>query len=157
MQFEIKAMVPEDIERVMVVARSMYSEGVYQGYQLSEARTRMIMEELIVNDIVLTDGAYIDGVLGGVVVAEIITDLWADVNVVYDHAFYLMPEYRFGRVGLGLLKRLDEWAKANKADMTRISVYAGVDNARVASILDKIGYTRSGSLHVKEHTECVPA
>lgn len=137
-----------DVPRLLEIAELMHVESLYSEYILNLDRTRFILEDLIPKEEVYTVGVDVDGELVGVFLGEVTTDLWAEVQVARDIILYLVPEYRGGGHGVRLLKGFRKWAEP-LSDLVVISVFAGIDNKKMAGLLDRLGYSDAGSLHLR--------
>lgn len=140
----------EDLPSLLALAREMHRAGVYAAYPMDEARVSYIMSKLIELPDVLTIGYESGGELVGAVVGEVIQDLWIDVQVGVDHAFYVKEAARKSRAGVLLLRAFEDWCVARGAAVLRPVVYAGVDNAAASGVLARMGYETAGTVHKKE-------
>ena len=143
----LRDLIQADLPQLLHISRSMHVESVYRKYTLHEERTEYILCELILNPAVYTKGVFLNDKLIGVFLGEVSTDLWTDVQVARDIILYVLPEHRSGGQGIRLLKSFKEWAEP-RADEIVISVFAGIENAALGRILDRMGYTKSGTLHM---------
>jgi|TARA_R110000824_G_scaffold263161_1_gene451809 GNAT superfamily N-acetyltransferase len=143
----IRDLTQADVPQLLHIARSMHVESVYKDYALHEERTEYILCDLILNTSVYSKGVVLNDELIGVFLGEVSTDLWTDVQVARDIILYVLPEHRSGGQGVRLLKSFKEWA-APRADEIVISVFAGIENATLGHILDRMGYIKSGTLHM---------
>jgi GNAT superfamily N-acetyltransferase len=137
-----------DVPRLLEIAELMHVESLYSEYILNLDRTRFILEDLIPKEEVYTVGVDVDGELVGVFLGEVTTDLWAEVQVARDIILYLVSEHRGGGHGVRLLKGFRKWAEP-LSDLVVISVFAGIDNKKMAGLLDRLGYSDAGSLHLR--------
>ena len=54
-----------------------------------------------------------------------------------------------------MIRNFEKWsASVAKCDLMRVAVFAGVANDRTAALLDRIGFSRAGTLHNKELQSC---
>jgi|3_EtaG_2_1085321.scaffolds.fasta_scaffold01080_7 GNAT superfamily N-acetyltransferase len=137
-----------DTPRLLEIAELMHGESVYKAYPLNLHRTKFILEDLIHNEGVYSVGVTVGGELVGVFLGEVSTDLWADVQVARDIVLYLVPEHRGGGHGVRLLKGFKKWAEPI-SNVVVISVFAGIDNEKMAALLGRMGYSDAGSLHIR--------
>jgi len=144
----IRDLTLSDIPVLMQIAELMHVESIYNEYPLNRDRTKFILEELIPKEEVYTKGVEVDGSLVGVFLGEVTTDLWAEVQVARDIILYMIPEHRGGGHGVRLLKGFRKWAEP-LSDIVVISVFAGIDNEKMARLLDRLGYSDAGSLHLR--------
>jgi len=140
----------DDLSQLLGLAREMHRTGVYAAYPMDEARVAFILTRLIEVPEALSIGYEVDGELVGAFVGEIVQDLWIDVQVAVDHAFYVRAADRGSRAGIMLLRAFENWANKNGADVLRPVVYAGVDNQTVSNVLQRMGYESAGTVHKKE-------
>lgn len=146
----IRALTHDDLPQLLELAREMHRTGVYAAYPMDEARVAFILTRLIKVPEALSIGYEIKGELVGAFVGEIVQDLWIDVQVAVDHAFYVREADRGSRAGIMLLRTFEKWAHENGADVLRPVVYAGVDNQTVSNVLQRMGYESAGTVHKKE-------
>jgi GNAT superfamily N-acetyltransferase len=146
----LRQLTTDDMPQLLELAREMHKNGVYAAYPIDEDRIAYILTAIIEEPSALTVGYEVDGVLAGAFAGEVIQDLWVDVMVAVDHAFYVREAHRGSRAGIVLLKEYERWAKDMGADVLRPVVYAGVDNDAVSSILSRMGYETAGTIHKKE-------
>lgn len=146
----LRQLTTDDMPQLLELAREMHKSGVYSAYPIDEDRIAYILTAIIEEPSALTVGYEVDGTLAGAFAGEVIQDLWVDVMVAVDHAFYVREKYRGSRAGIVLLKEYERWAKDMGADVLRPVVYAGVDNDAVSSILSRMGYETAGAIHKKE-------
>jgi GNAT superfamily N-acetyltransferase len=144
----IRDLALSDIPALMQIAELMHVESLYSEYPLNRDRTKFILEELIPKEEVYTKGVEVDGSLVGVFLGEVTTDLWAEVQVARDIILYMIPEHRGGGHGVRLLKGFRKWAEP-LSDIVVISVFAGIDNEKMSGLLDRLGYSDAGSLHLR--------
>jgi hypothetical protein len=140
----------DDMPQLLKLAREMHRTGVYAAYPMGEARVAFILTRLIEVPEALSIGYEVDGELVGAFVGEIVQDLWIDVQVAVDHAFYVRAADRGSRAGIMLLRAFENGANKNGADVLRPVVYAGVDNQTVSNVLQRMGYENAGTVHKKE-------
>lgn len=146
----IRDLTHDDLPQLLELAREMHQAGVYAAYPVDEARVAYILAALIDAPSAFAMGYERDGQLVGAFVGEIVQDLWVDVQVAIDHAFYVREADRGSRAGVMLLRAFEKWAHENSADVLRPVVYAGVDNQTVNSVLERMGYESAGIVHKKE-------
>lgn len=146
----IRDLTPDDLPELLELAREMHRTGVYSGYPMDEQRVAYILNRLIEVPEALSIGYESRGELVGAFVGEIVQDLWVDVRVATDHAFYVREADRGSRAGVMLLRGFESWAKENGADVLRPVVYAGVDNRAANIVLQRMGYQNVGTVHKKE-------
>jgi GNAT superfamily N-acetyltransferase len=146
----IRDLNPDDLPQLLELAREMHRTGVYAAYPMDEARVAFILTRLIEVPEALSIGYEIRNELVGAFVGEIVQDLWIDVQIAVDHAFYVREADRGSRAGVMLLRAFEKWAHENAADVLRPVVYAGVDNQSVSNVLQRMGYESAGTVHKKE-------
>jgi GNAT superfamily N-acetyltransferase len=146
----LRPLTPNDVPQLLELAREMHRTGVYAAYPMDEARVEFILTRLIEVPDALTIGYEIKGELVGAFVGEVVQDLWVDVRVAVDHAFYVREADRGSRAGILLLRAFENWALENGADVLRPVVYAGIDNQAVSGVLQRMGYESAGTVHKKE-------
>lgn len=146
----IRDLTHDDLPQLLELAREMHRTGVYATYPMDEARVAFILTRLIEVPEALSIGYEIKGELVGAFFGEIVQDLWIDVQVAVDHAFYVREADRGSRSGIMLLRAFEKWAHENAADVLRPVVYAGVDNQTVSNVLQRMGYELAGTVHKKE-------
>jgi len=146
----IRDLTTDDLPQLLELAREMHRTGIYAAYPMDEARVAYILTRLIEVPEALSIGYESKGELVGAFVGEIVQDLWVDVQVAIDHAFYVREADRGSRAGVMLLRAYEKWACENSADVLRPVVYAGVDNQAVNRVLDRMGYESAGIVHKKE-------
>jgi GNAT superfamily N-acetyltransferase len=144
----------DDLPQLLELAREMHSKGVYAAYPMDEARVAYILSHLILIDDAFTYGYQLDDQLIGAFVGEVVQDLWVDVQIGVDHAFYVRESHRGSRAGVLLLRTFEAWAIEKGADVLRPVVYAGVDNPTVEGLLTRMGYASAGTVHKKEVAQC---
>jgi len=139
-----------DYGHMMQLARQMHAEGVHRDFPLNEERTAYIMQYLIGEDDVYTKGWFDKhDQLVGFMAGEIIEDLWVDMKIATDHAFYIRPSARGGRGAVAMIRGFEEWAWERGADVVRPVVYAGVNNDRAGQLLLRMGYEDAGGIYKK--------
>jgi GNAT superfamily N-acetyltransferase len=146
----LRQLTTDDLPQLLELAREMHKNGVYAAYPMDEARVAYILTRLIEVPETLSIGDEVNGELVGAFVGEIMQDLWVDVQVAVDHAFYVREADRGSRAGIMLLRAFEKWAHENGADVLRPVVYAGVNNQAVSGLLSRMGYETAGSVHKKE-------
>lgn len=146
----VRDLTTDDLPQLLKLAREMHRTGVYAAYPMDEDRVAYILTRLIEVPEALSIGYESKGELVGAFVGEIVQDLWVDVQVAIDHAFYVREADRGSRAGVILLRAFEKWAYENSADVLRPVVYAGVDNQTVNSVLERMGYESAGIVHKKE-------
>lgn len=139
----------EDMPQLISLAREMHQEGVYAAFPMDENRVAYILSALIEAPNAFSFGYETGGELVGAFVGEVVQDLWVDVMVATDHAFYVRAANRGSRAGVILIKAFEIWAEEKGADVIRPVVYAGVDNQHAAALLSRMGYDTAGTVHRK--------
>ena len=146
----LRDLIRDDMPVLLELAREMHQAGVYSAYPMDEARVAYILTALIDAPQAFAKGYEVRGTLVGAFVGEVIQDLWIDVMVGVDHAFYVRASHRKTRAGVVLIRAFEDWAAAQGADVVRPVVYAGVDNDAVSEVLKRMGYEAAGAVHKKE-------
>lgn len=146
----LRPLTTEDVPALLTLAKEMHQGGVYAKYPMDEARVAHILRAVITEPAALSEGYEIRGELVGAILGEVIQDLWIDVMVAVDHAFYVAEAHRGSMAGARLLHRYAQWAADMGADVLRPIVYAGVDNDAASALLQRMGYVAAGTVHKKE-------
>jgi len=150
----IRPLTTGDIPEVMILAAEMHAEGVYSAFPLNLDRVEHILNALIPHPDVYTSGAFKNGALIGAILGEVIEDLWVDVQVAVDHAFYVSAAHRGSPGGVKLIRGFEMWASQMGADIIRPVVYAGVNNDVVGDIMLRMGYDAAGAVYKREARPC---
>ena len=144
-------LLPADMEALMRLARQMHTEGIYSPYPLHEDRTKFVLLDLINNPDILSAGVAIGGQIVGAIFAEVHEDVWTEVRVASDIAFFVDRAYRGSKAGLTLMLEFERWAyNCAGAQLLRPSVHVGIDNAKAGAFLRNMGYTPAGEIFMKE-------
>jgi GNAT superfamily N-acetyltransferase len=143
-----------DIPAMMPLAHEMHRNGVYAGYELDEGQTEHILQALIEHPDVFTMGAFKGDELIGAMLGEIVRDLWVKVTIAIDHIFYIGEEHRGSADGVKLIRLFEQWALQKGADVVRPVVYAGIDNEKVGTMIERMGYAVAGGVYKKELGPC---
>lgn len=146
----LRPLTTDDMPQLLDLACEMHQAGVYAAYPMDTARVEYILTHLISVPEAFTMGYEINGELVGAFVGEVVQDLWIDVQIGVDHAFYVRAHDRGSRAGVMLLRAFEQWAIENGADVLRPVVYAGIDNPAVERLLARMGYESAGTVHKKE-------
>ena len=146
----IRDLTIDDLPQLLELSREMHQAGVYADYPMDEARVMYILTRLIEVPEALSIGYEAKGEVVGALLGEVVQDLWIDVQVAVDHAFYVRAADRGSRAGIMLLRAFENWANKNGADVLRPVVYAGVDNKAADDVLRRMGYNAAGALYNKE-------
>ena len=149
---EIRDMREEDIPDILLLLEAMTNEGVYSNYELNHGRSQYVIEAILGQDGVFTQCFVVDGVVRGFFAGQVVTHEFVQCHVASDLGFYIDPEYRKGTWGIRLIKNFEAWCMSEdvECDMIRLSVFAGVANARTGALLSTLRYADAGTLHVKE-------
>lgn len=155
----IRDMISEDVPKVMELITEMHEDGVLSKWSLNPERADYILNKLLSyraeGENVFLQVLELDEKVVGFFGGEVITNEWVDCNMAVDLGFYITPEYRKGTYGVRMIKNFEKWSvSVAKCDLIRVAVFAGVANDRTASLLDRIGFSRAGTLHNKELQSC---
>ena len=155
----IRDMTITDIKQVMDLIREMHEDGVLSKWSLNPARADYILHRLLAyknqGENVFLEVLELDEKVVGFFAGEAITNEWVDCTMAVDLGFYITPEYRKGTYGVRMIRNFEKWsASVAKCDLMRVAVFAGVANDRTAALLDRIGFSRAGTLHNKELQSC---
>ena len=139
-----------DMPALLDMAREMHRAGVYAEFPVDEHRIAYILTALIEAEDAFSMGCERSGELIGAFLGEVIQDLWVDVRVGVDHAFYVQEAHRGSIAGVAMLRAFERWAKEKGAAVIRPVVYAGINNEQGADLLSRLGYATAGTVHKKE-------
>jgi len=147
---EYKALGPDDLEPLLDAAKAFFDESdQYIDIPMDVGRSRAVLSALLDNEKAVVFAAVHGDLVIGLAIAEIVPGLWADRDFVQEHAIYVRPSYRKGRIGHDLIKLLVGWADANGAGI-HVTVSSGVDDDRAAKLMERHGLQRRGWLMGKE-------
>ena len=155
----IREMTTTDVTQVMDLIREMHGDGVLSKWSLNPERADYILHKLLSyrlkGENVFLEVLELDEKVVGFFAGEAVTNEWVDCTMAVDLGFYITPEYRKGTYGGRMIKNFEKWSEAvAKCDLMRVAVFAGVANDRTAKLLDRIGFSRAGTLHNKELQSC---
>ena len=150
----LRPLIPADLDRLMELAAEMHADSVYADYPLNVGQTSHILTALIESPDAFTMGAVFDGELIGAYIGEVVSDLWAEVRIGIDHAFYVAKAHRGGAAGVRLIRSFEQWASQQGADVIRPVVYAGIDNDGVSQIMLRLGYEQAGAVFKRSTASC---
>lgn len=155
----IREMTTTDVTQVMDLIREMHGDGVLSKWSLNPERADYILHKLLSyrlkGENVFLEVLELDEKVVGFFAGEAVTNEWVDCTMAVDLGFYITPEYRKGTYGVRMIKNFEKWSEAvAKCDLMRVAVFAGVANDRTAKLLDRIGFSRAGTLHNKELQSC---
>lgn len=129
---------PEDLARIVEMGVLFVSETRYRELGAADVdRITALARGLAVS----ADGALfvaeVEGRVVGMIAGHVFDHPMLDARFVSEAAWWVDPEHRTGRVGIALLKRLEEWAK--QVGATHLAMVAPV-GTRVGEFYERAGY-----------------
>ena len=141
----IRDLTTDDVDEMVALGAVMHEESPLAKYHFNQDRAVYILNEIIGKEVVFAAGAFVDGRLAGILVAELTTHLFVDIKIVSDIVFYVSPDRRGAVAGKRLVDRFKAWGLDVDADITRIQVDAGIDNGRACAFLGHLGFEDKGT------------
>lgn len=156
MALEVKALRVVEMATLMGLAKSMHGESLFCSFPFDEERVFKLMHRFICHPAGCSIGVYDDDRLVGAAFGEVVEDFWCGVPIGTDHALYVEPGARQGRVGIKLLRAFEDWCFAHGAEIVRPVVFAGINNERAGMLFKALGYEQAGGIYMKfkEAGEC---
>lgn len=137
-----------DIPQIIEMAQRFWSETIYA--EPMDPDTVEVMAQTCIDQgmmVVVESGAVIVGFACGVI-GGLLGD--ANVKVGTEVAWWVEPEHRSGRNGIGLLKLLEQQAKAQGIKYWSMAYMESSMPKEIAAIYEKMGYQRNEILYTKE-------
>ncbi|MBI5329540.1 MAG: GNAT family N-acetyltransferase [Betaproteobacteria bacterium] len=136
-----------DAAAVLALGRLMHEESRFRAYPLNPVKSMQLFDELLGHPgrailllAVQEDGA-VTGMLGGYLTGL----FFADAVVAQEQVFYVHPEARGGAAALKLLLAFRAWTEKQGAAEIHIGVSSGIDLDRFDRLMQRLGFTCSGS------------
>jgi GNAT superfamily N-acetyltransferase len=76
--------------------------------------------------------------------------MFNDTKRVADLGCYVLPKYRTSRIGIKLIKQLEQWAHDQQVSEIWLGQTTGNDPSRTVKLYERLGYTVKGFNSVKQ-------
>lgn len=142
---------PQQIEDIISIAQEMIDDtDVHVELDLEvirETGTNIIfdIERTSANCFVY----YVKGEIAGFLVASCAKSLYCRRIEAAQQLWFCRPKYRGSRAGIMLLRAYERWARLNGAHHIYTGTINGYSAAETAKLLERNGYPRKGTLHLK--------
>jgi len=134
-----------DIKAALKLGEDMRKRSRFSAYPIHHGRSVFVLSDLIASPSVYTR-VYDDDGLQGVLVGEVTTDFFVDLDKAGTIFFYANSIMAL----LRLVKDFENWA-AGRAHMISVDVSGGVDDERLAGVLkNRAGLAPAGGRMIKE-------
>ncbi len=140
-----------DIPAFVALGHTMHEESLFKEYDFSDAKLSSLIKWCIEDDhgvaITLVRG---DEVIGGFIGCLYEHFFGTDLQAT-DMALFIHPDHRGSTGGFKLIKAYIEDAKARGASQIVIANSTGIDQERVAALIERVGFNKVGyvlSMHV---------
>lgn len=139
----------DDLPALLAMGEAMHAESRYRVLAFDRGVLANTLSALLASDIGFLWVAEQDRVVG--VLAAVCMQHWCSTErVAADLALYVEPPHRGGLAVVRLVKQYKRWAAEHGAKLTDLGVSTGVDPERTASLFDRIGFPRFGTIHSAE-------
>ena len=141
-----------DLGDIMRLAAEFHAASVYRDYRLEPAKVRTLYEHALVlpshRAIVAADSETDrpQGYLMGICFEH----YFSNTLTVSDVGFYIAPAYRALGIARAMLKRFEAWAWEQGAADISLGVSAGIADAGVVQLYERLGYARGVYTVVKK-------
>lgn len=137
-----------DVPALIELGREFAAVSPYNS-EYSEQAVGSVLETLIVNGVVLvyeSSGSIYGGLLG------MLAPVWFSLSdkIAVEVAWWVAPQHRGGRGGIGLIRAFELWAKESGAVSVALSDILIDNGFAVGGALSRMGYTLSERTHTKE-------
>lgn len=137
----------DDLHAVIALAKKMHGESpAYRNYRFEPGKIANLVKLCVESPDWLLLIAYNLGTPVGFVAAGAVEMIFGSEKTVDDLAVYVVPEKRGSMLGPRLVKALVDWAKTTGAREVRLGVTTEIDNSRVTTLLERMGFSQTGTL-----------
>lgn len=144
---KVRLAVSEDLPDVMVLGRAMHVESRFRRYPLDEQRAETAFKDILAHPasacVLLTETSA--GQLAGMLAAVVIDYFFADVRVVQDKWFFVLPEYRGSPAAMKLMLAVRRWAENRRARELNINMSVDIDRERFDRFMGHLKFRNCGS------------
>lgn len=137
----------EDLPGALVLGRFMHTESRFRHYPLDEQRAEKAFQDMVTHPatacvlVAETPGGHMAGML-----AAFVTDyFFADVRVVQDKWFYVLPQHRGGAAAMKLMLAVRRWAENRRARELNINMSVDIDRQRFDRFMEHLQFRNAGS------------
>lgn len=158
MTVEYRPVEVRDIPLVVDIMAAMHAEStVYRKFDFDRDEVAEILEAVLgagTTQRVFRQAAFVHGpgeqvTIGGMILAEVVDDVWTSARITSDHGVYVRPEHRGGRMAMILMDQYITWARQN-ADIVRVAVVAGINDEQAGKFMEHAGLQRRGAFYGME-------
>jgi hypothetical protein len=139
----------DDLPQLLVLGERMHAESRYRVLAFDRTMVVETLGSLIGSDMGFLWVAGADRITGGL--AAMCMRHWCSPDLVAaDLGMFFDPSERGGLDVVRLAKQYRLWARERGAKLIDLGVSTGVDADRTASLFDRIGFPRFGTIHTAE-------
>lgn len=129
-----------DVPTVLLMIKKFHASCSYKDIPFSEAKTLTLIANAA-NDhpdnyCMVADK---DGVVVGILAASLHAPLFSEESVAVELGWWVEPEYRNGKAGLGLIRDFEKWAASKNVRVVQLSTL-GTTDPTVEDFFKRIGY-----------------
>lgn len=138
---------PDDLSQARVLGRAMHAESRFRHYPLDETRIEKAFREMVTHPatacVLVAEAS--DGHLVGMLAAFVTDYFFADVRVVQDKWFYVLPGHRGSAAALKLMLAVRRWAENRRASELNINMSVDIDRERFDRFMGHLQFRNCGS------------
>ena len=141
----IRDLIADDVNEIIELGALMHQESPLGGFTFNRERATYILSDILGDTAVFAMGYFHEGKLAGMLIGEVSTHLFVDVQIAADIVFYVAPGRRGAVASKRLIDQFKAWSAEIRADITRVQVDAGIDNDRACAFLGHLGFEPKGT------------
>ena len=146
----VRAMAPGDESVLIEMGQRMWEESDrFKRHPLSIEKLKQLANWVHTVPNVKCFVAEKDEIIG--IWVGVLNPFWySNDTLVSDIVFYVDKQYRGSSAAMRLVVAADTWAKEMGATENSIGLSSGIDTEKVMCFFEKMGYTHSASIMIKE-------
>lgn len=135
---------PDDVQAMVRLGQAMHAESRYAAFNFDPIKLASEIEALIEQEDGFALVAERNGEVVGAFIGYVGTHYFGNDRVAMDLALIVAPSERASMLGVQLVKRYIQQAKAKGVADIVLSNSTGVDSNRVADLFERLGFQRQG-------------
>lgn len=144
---KVRLAVAEDLSCVLALGKALHAESRFRHYPMNVQRAKATIKDLLSHPasacVLLAETS--DGEAAGILAAFVTDYFFADVRVVQDKWFYVLPEHRGSSAAMKLMLAVRRWAENRRARELNINMSVDIDRERFDRFMGHLQFRNCGS------------
>lgn len=137
----------DDLASIHALGQTMHAESRFGHYPLDAERVAVMVREMVTHPatacVLLAETK--DGQVVGMLAAFVTRYFFADVRVVQDKCFYVLPPHRGSPAAMKLMLAVRRWAENRQVRELNINMSVDIDRERFERFMGHLRFRNCGS------------